>query len=125
VKTSQGALEKAKDVDTLRADAKMAHAMAMADLKFQREQLNFDREVKRKQSQDDRVKSSSAPNVPSSWNSLEGSVMGKRRPRRAEESNRKRQEDECSRKETCAFTRHSEHESDHDVQRRTTSQAWS
>jgi hypothetical protein len=37
VKTLQTALEKANDVDTLRADAKMAHAMAMAELKLQRE----------------------------------------------------------------------------------------
>jgi hypothetical protein len=52
VKTLQGKVDKAKN-----ADAKMAHAMAMVELKFKREQMSFDEcEVKRKENQEEKDK---------------------------------------------------------------------
>jgi hypothetical protein len=56
VKTLQGKVDRAKNADTMRADAKMAHAMSMAELKFKGEQLSYDREIKRKENQEERIK---------------------------------------------------------------------
>jgi hypothetical protein len=56
VKSLETALKKANNEDGARADAKMAHATQMALLKIEGERLHFEREMKRKQDQDDRVK---------------------------------------------------------------------
>jgi hypothetical protein len=58
IKTLEGEIKKVKaDVDTTsRADTRMAHQISMAAMKLEREKLLNEREVQKKQNQDDRVK---------------------------------------------------------------------